>query len=183
MKTLKYALLSIMLSGCATFGQMEEGLQALMGKSEQIAFSVLGYPSNKQEFSGDIVYIWYLNQSGIIAMPQTATTTGYIGTTPVYGSTTYMQQIPVNYSCTIKLIASGDGMLKKWEYNGNIGGCTPYINRLKDFSRKQKQDSASFRPSTMSCEVDSDCSQGYNCRSRRGGGTECRPIINMSPNK
>lgn len=37
------------LSGCATFGQMEEGLNALMGKDARVAFIVLGYPSSKQK--------------------------------------------------------------------------------------------------------------------------------------
>jgi len=30
------------------------------------------------------------------------------------------------------------------------------------------------RPDLMECQVDSDCGQGQSCRSRKGGGNECR---------
>lgn len=174
MKFMKFAPLFIFLSACATFGQMEKGLDALMGKSEQTSFSVLGYPSSKQEFGGDVVYTWFLNQSGTVFVPQTSTTTGYVGRTPIYGTTTYTQAMPVNYSCVIKIIARTDGTLKTWEYNGNIGGCTPYINRLNEYAKTEQNFVPGSTGGTMTCEADSDCATGYSCRSRKGGGTECR---------
>lgn len=33
------------------------------------------------------------------------------------------------------------------------------------------------RPIIMTCQTDRDCPSGQNCRSRKGGGTECRPIV------
>ena len=70
-------------------------------------------------------------------LPQTTTTTGYVGTTPVYGTTTYNQVTPVNYNCTIKLAAGGDGVLKHWEYDGNPGGCGALSDRLRNFAKSQ----------------------------------------------
>lgn len=122
--------LILALSGCVTFGQMETGLNSLMGSSEQAAFNVLGYPSDKQQFGNDTVYTWYTNSSGTVFIPQVATTYGSVGRIPVYGTTTTTQAIPVNYNCTIKLIANDNGILHRWEYNGNIGGCRTSINRL-----------------------------------------------------
>ena len=87
----KWAMSSVCvvaLAGCATFKNMEEGLHALMGKSDKEAFSVLGYPNSKQEFSGDTVYIWGRSNSGTMFLPQTMATTGYVGNTAVYGTTT-----------------------------------------------------------------------------------------------
>jgi Cys-rich repeat protein len=179
MKKLWKLLIAILLAGCATFGQMEDGLRSLMGKSDREAFSVLGYPSAKQEFGNDTVYSWYVSQSGSLFVPQTSTTTGYVGRTPVYGTTTYTQAIPVNYNCQIKLVADKGGILRSWEYNGNIGGCAQYINRLNTYAGSAN----TIMPTTpvpMECQVDSDCGQGQSCRSRKGGGTECRSKANAS---
>lgn len=125
----------IILSGCVTFGQMETGLKALMGHDERVAFDLLGYPSAKQQFGEETVYTWAVSNSGVLIMPQTATTTGYVGSTPVYGTTTYSEAVSVNYSCKIKLISDSNNVLRKWEYEGNIGGCESYINRLNTFTK------------------------------------------------
>lgn len=129
--------LTILLTGCVSFSQMERGLESLVGENSQEAFNVLGYPSAKQEFGNDIVYVWSSSQSGTIFVPQTSTTHGTVGTTPVYGSTTYNQAVPVNYNCLIKLIADQDNTLRKWEYEGNIGGCAKYIRRLNDYYKSK----------------------------------------------
>ena len=50
------------LCSCATFGQMDQGLDALRGENIRTAFSVLGYPSRKEEFVGDTVYFWSNNR-------------------------------------------------------------------------------------------------------------------------
>jgi hypothetical protein len=117
---------------------MERGLNALQGRDVQIAFDVLGYPSGKQEFGNDIVYYWQVDSSGAILLPQTSTTTGYVGMTPVYGSTTYNQVVPVNYNCLIKLVTDDKGVIKTWEYNGNYGGCASYIKRLNRYYNQEE---------------------------------------------
>lgn len=131
-------LLITCLASCATFGQLETGLKSLMGHDAQTAFDALGYPSGKMNFGTDTVYYWAINRSGTLVLPQTSTTSGYVGSTPVYGSTTYNQVVPVNYNCQIKLIADSNGTLKSWEYEGNIGGCQSYISRLKGFATEPR---------------------------------------------
>lgn len=168
-------LIVVFLSGCAMFGQLDSGLDALMGKSERQAFAVLGYPSSKQEFAGDIIYTWNVSSSGTLLLPQTATTYGTVGTTPVFGTTTYNQAVPVNYNCMIKLIAGQDRTLKSWEYNGNLAGCSSYIQRLNEYA-KSAQPPLVSAPVPMDCHTDADCQHGASCRSTKGGGTECRPI-------
>ena len=129
------AIVSVCGAGCATFGQLEDGLSALMGRNESVAFDVLGYPSGKQEFGDQTVYYWSRSASGTMLIPQTSTTYGSVGTTPVYGTTTYNQAVPYNYSCLIKLAANKSGTLVHWEYDGNLGGCGAYIRRLNDFGK------------------------------------------------
>lgn len=134
-KSIGALVLAITLAGCATFGQLEAGLTALIGRPESEAFNALGYPDGKQEFGGDTVYIWGRNQNTTMFMPSTQTTTAYVGMTPVYATTTSMQAIPMNYNCTVKIIVA-NGVIKSWDYSGNLGGCTPYIRRINDYTKR-----------------------------------------------
>lgn len=126
-------LLALFLSGCATFGQLERGLNFMMDKDESVAFEVLGYPTGKQESGSDTVYYWSVSRSGTLFMPGTSTTSGTVGTTPYYGTTTYNQAVPVNYNCLIKLVSGPMGYLKHWEFDGNYGGCEHYISRVNQY--------------------------------------------------
>lgn len=134
-KNLAIVVAAVALSGCATFGQLEDGLNALVGRHEKEAFSALGYPNSKQEFSGDTVYYWGESRNSAVFMPQTSTTTGYVGRTPVFGTTTSSQLVPVSYNCTIKLVVGEDKVIKDWEFSGNLAGCEPYIKRVKSYTK------------------------------------------------
>lgn len=129
------AIYILALSGCATFGQMEDGLNSLMGRAEQEAFSVLGYPSGKQQFGSDTVYIWEVSKSGTLLLPQTITTYGNVGSIPIYRTSTFNQAVQVNNNCLIKVAANSSGTLINWEYSGNYGGCNNYINRLDAYNK------------------------------------------------
>jgi hypothetical protein len=132
------------MSGCATFGQMDRALNSLLGEPIKEAFNALGYPDGKQEFDGDVVYLWGVERSGSISLPQTNTIYGNIGTTPVSAQYTENQNIPINYSCQIKVVADSIGKIKTYDYSGNMGGCEPYIKRLNRYynSRHQTSDIA-----------------------------------------
>jgi hypothetical protein len=130
----------LFLSGCATFGQMENGLQALMGQDISTAFNVIGYPQGKQQFGSDTVYYWDKNYAGTIFVPQISSTSGSIGNTSFNGYTSYTQAIPVSYACSIKLVER-DGRLSSYEYSGNIGGCKNYIDHLNTFYKNSRNDS------------------------------------------
>lgn len=130
-----FVILISSIGGCATFGQMEGGLNSLMGRTEQEAFSVLGYPSGKQQFGSDTVYIWEVSRTGTLLLPQTITTYGNVGSIPIYGTTTYNQAVQINNNCLIKIAANNNGALINWEYSGNHGGCSSYINRLDAYNK------------------------------------------------
>jgi hypothetical protein len=128
----------MLLVGCA-FNDMERGLEAMQGRPIQTAFSVLGYPDAKQEYAGDTVYVWTTNRAGALFLPQTSTTYGNVGGTPVYGQTSYNQLVPVTYECTIKIVTDSGGTIKYWEYGGNQGGCQTYSKRLRQFYRSLEE--------------------------------------------
>lgn len=128
-------LIAITLAGCATFGQLEAGLSSLVGRPQAEAVNALGYPDGRQEFGADTIYIWGRSQNTTMFLPQTQTTTGTVGMTPIYATSTSMQAIPLNYNCTIKIIVA-DGIIKSWDYAGNLGGCSPYIRRINEYMKR-----------------------------------------------
>lgn len=118
------------LAGCTTFGQLNESLDAMMGRDLREAIAALGYPSGQLQLLGDTVYVWSTSSSGAMVLPTSSTTSGTVGTKSFYGTTTGSQVIPYNYACTIKLAVGPDSRLKHWEYDGNMGGCERVIKRL-----------------------------------------------------
>ncbi len=136
-KLVAIAIASAISTGCVTFRHMEAGLEALVGQPETEAFNVLGYPSFKQEFGNDTVYVWQNTNAGTYFMSQTATTTGRIGFDPVRAKTTYVQPIAYSHTCTVKIITdSSSSRIKRWEYDGNPNGCNSYMRRLKSYGQE-----------------------------------------------
>jgi len=129
-------LATAFIVGCVSFGQFEGDLNTLVGRNESEAFAAFGYPSGKQQFGSDVVYTWDRSQNVPMFIPQTATTTGHVGTTPIYGTTTSSQVVPMSFYCTVKVVAGSDGVIKTWDYDGNRGGCKRYIERLNSYLTK-----------------------------------------------
>jgi hypothetical protein len=58
------------------------------------------------------------------------------------------------------------GSVQGWKVNG--ANCPQYERK------NSGSPVAPLSPATMSCQADSDCRSGEACRSRKGGGTQCR---------
>lgn len=128
-------IIALSVFGCATFTDIQNGLSAMIGKPVSTAIDVLGYPSNKMEIGSDQVYIWNVDQSGVVYVPQTATTTGQLGTTKFSALTTYSQAQPYQSVCTVRVISGRDGLIKNWDFAGNISGCQSFSEKLDRFSK------------------------------------------------
>lgn len=120
-----------LLAGCATFAHIEAGLTDLMGKPVEDAFARLGYPTMKQEFGDDTVYTWRTDQTGAMVLPQTTSTYGTVGLTPYSGTSYSTQLVPVRHTCEVRVATGPDGIVKHWDYSGNIGGCERFAARLR----------------------------------------------------
>lgn len=68
------------LTECATWGQLDEGLTALVGKPITVAIEKIGYPNTEQTITGRKLYRWGSSSQGVISMPTQTTTTGSVGT-------------------------------------------------------------------------------------------------------
>lgn len=123
------------LSGCLTWGGFEEGLASFKGRPVSEAFDVLGYPAQQQQFGDDTVYTWATSHTGVIVTPTTSTTSGTVGSTPFRATTTGMGTTPVSYACTVKLIVGPDNLVRRYDFEGNMGGCEGYMQRLHRASK------------------------------------------------
>lgn len=142
MKQILALLTLLALTGCATWSQMDQGLASLRGKPLDRAIKVLGYPSGEQNIAGKRLIVWARNATQTMYHPQTATTYGNVYSGGVMGTysqtTTYGTYVPVTYACNITLEVDSSDTIVAYQYQGNIGGCAPYIRSLeksKDFIR------------------------------------------------
>lgn len=129
-------LLAIVLAGCAS-KVLNENLPHLVGKDIQFAINVLGAPSSVSEFGETRFVSWSVNHRGSMILPTTSTsnTTGYIGSTPVYGSTTSSgtMVVPTSAVCTVTLHVRNE-TVTRWEWRGNEAGCETFASRVKSLS-------------------------------------------------
>lgn len=120
----------ICLTGCVE-QNMNDGLRQLKGQNISVAVAKLGYPDTQRTMLGDVIYVWTSSHDTTLFLPSTATTSGTVGNTPVYGTTTTTEAVPANFNCTIQMATDASGQIKSTQWSGNMGGCEPYANALK----------------------------------------------------
>lgn len=124
----------LLFSGCASFKDMEAGLNEMNGKDKQVAFEVLGYPDYQQHIDDKNIYVWKRQNSGTIMVPQQATTTGNVGTAYYQQTTNYSQPVSYSNNCVLKIVTDSMGTIIDYEYKGNSGGCYYYMEKLKKYN-------------------------------------------------
>jgi hypothetical protein len=121
---------SLSLCGCVA-QRMDEGLRALLGQDIHEAVRRLGYPDAQRKMSGDTIYVWGTSRDEVLPMSTTSTTSGMVGSAPVYGTTTSTELVPANFNCKIELAVDSNSIIKNFRYTGNAGGCAAYARALK----------------------------------------------------
>jgi len=120
--------LAVGLAGCAS-DQMDKRLGFLAGQNIQFAVARLGDPDSKRTELGDTIYVWKSNQN--VSLPTGAYGAyGSVGGAPPYGTAGGPHYVPNNRSCIIQLATGADGVIKSWQWSGNMGGCARYAHRL-----------------------------------------------------
>jgi hypothetical protein len=120
-------LLIVPLASCVS-SRLNDGLQSLVGKNIQAAVARLGYPDGQRTMLGDTIYIWHTSQNVSLPVTTTSTTTGTVGTAPIYGSTTNTQWVPENFNCIVQIATDRNGTIKSYQWSGNMGGCERYAS-------------------------------------------------------
>lgn len=138
------AILIFGLSGCATFDDLDKGLSSLRGISQNELFNALGYPDGQMQIDENtVIYAWGNDFSASYSVPTSQVTTGYVGSTPFTFRTFGTENVNVKYQCNIKYVVKG-GRAYTYEYSGNIGGCMPYIERIKSHPKNNPLDSPRY---------------------------------------
>lgn len=123
------------LAGCTTWGQMNDGLAALQGQPLDSAIRVLGYPSGEQTIAGRRLVVWSSQSTGMMYMPQTATTYGNVYAPSGFASynqtTSYGTMVPLHHQCKITMEVDAANTITGYSYDGNMGGCSRYIKSLQ----------------------------------------------------
>lgn len=124
---------TVLLSGCATWGQLDEGLDSLINQPISTAIDRIGYPNSDQMIAGRKIYRWGNSQQSAMYVPTSSYTYGTVGAnTPYSATTTGGTYVPVNYNCSIALEVDANEIIRRYQYNGNLGGCGSYIKALKN---------------------------------------------------
>lgn len=122
---------ALSVGGCVS-QHMNDGLQGLMGQDINAAVARLRYPDGQRTMLGDTIYIWSSNHKAALPLTTMNATTGSVGNVPIYGTTTNTTFVPMEFSCTIQIATDGKGRIKSYQWSGNLEGCRPYADALRD---------------------------------------------------
>lgn len=86
----------------ASFGWIGVGDASAARQPASVAFSKLGYPTNEATVAGRKFYVWSRETNAMDA-----------------------------YSCKIRVFVDKDEIITDGDYDGNLGGCANYIDRLQ----------------------------------------------------
>lgn len=128
-------LIGASLTGCVTWGDLDQGLNNLRGKPISAAIERIGYPSSEQVIAGKKLYRWERTSQGVQVQPTTSFTSGKVGsgnnpakyTETKTGST----MVQVNNKCSLTLAVDQHDNIISHQYDGNLDGCSTYINAFK----------------------------------------------------
>lgn len=111
---------------------MNDGLMRLVGTPIKSSFSILGFPTQKQDLADLTVYVWKREGADLISVPQVDTVPRWTSVGPAVRGVTRETVVPMTYSCTIKLAADQAGIIRSWEWDGNAPGCSSFAKKLQN---------------------------------------------------
>ncbi|MCB0340627.1 MAG: hypothetical protein H6626_13540 [Pseudobdellovibrionaceae bacterium] len=121
------------ISSCASLKKMEPGLERLRGQRIGKAFKILGYPDDKIETGDRHIYIWSVDRTYTEYQTRTKTTTKVVDNKVVEESVSSQEPVVVNDFCKIKIGTSTRDIIRDYEYNGDLQGCSKYMKPLKEY--------------------------------------------------
>ena len=121
-----------LLSGCATVGNIDKGLQVLKAQSIETAASFLGDPDNYVEMPNSKIYTWVNIENVNVTLPNTHTggystsrSAEYPGVSDVvtaYGTKTDRYR----FNCKLTFRTNMEGIITATKVEGHAIGCWDY---------------------------------------------------------
>jgi hypothetical protein len=110
------------LAGCVGSGVLGPGFAAMKGQPAEAAIQRLGFPDNKYQVGDETAYVWDRSTTGQMPIPANPFPNAAFGGGGGLGS--------VTFSCRVRFIAGPDGIIKRGDFRGNLGGCARYSRAL-----------------------------------------------------
>jgi uncharacterized protein YceK len=150
MKKLPVGLaIAALLTGCATLGQLESGLNNMLGQDLSVAVAQLGFPNAERNVAGMRLVEWGRSNAATIAIPTTSTTNGYVQSGNRFANysatTTSTTPMTLNFQCHITMQVDTNNIIRRFQYEGNLGGCAPYIRAMKTAGEEGEYNAAARR--------------------------------------
>lgn len=116
---------SLLLAGCATFGQINDSLKPLLGQPVDVAIQHFGFPASQMPMGDRTVYRWLSNR--IMPMPQynRSTTYGNVGGTPFSATTGAITENDIATSCELDIAVQNDVMVQ-YSFRGQLAACQAF---------------------------------------------------------
>lgn len=123
---------TLALSACATTSQqasadLEDGLDAMVGKPIEVAVARLGEPIASVPTGSEKVYGWGY---GFNRTEFTNAAPGWVDAASSQGGVFPAPRATVHDSCVIRMVVGADGLIRGWDRQGNNRGCRTYAERL-----------------------------------------------------
>ena len=136
-RTVTLLLLSLALTACTTFQDIDEGLGKFKGKHIESLIDVIGYPTYQHTVGTHDLYIWDSSEEVAIVMPITTYTAGtfvpYDGSFNINSGTSATAYVPqtFNYECKISVEVDDEDKIIKWQLDGDSDGCYQVAQALQ----------------------------------------------------
>ncbi|XDZ49607.2 hypothetical protein AB8806_17495 (plasmid) [Ralstonia syzygii subsp. celebesensis] len=128
------------IAGCVTWEQFDRGMDVLIGQSVDHAISILGFPSGERTIAGKRYVQWGRSSADFVPIASPSYSTGNFNVgnkVGSYSSTTMnATYIPMSLDCTIVAELDAENRVTRTQYDGNMGGCEPFIIRLNQYRKK-----------------------------------------------
>ncbi|MDH7975936.1 hypothetical protein QH494_27470 [Sphingomonas sp. AR_OL41] len=124
-------LCAVVLAGCTTFSNIDEGMTALVGQPIDAAVDKLGYPTNQVTVGGKKIYTWGRSYISSIPSLTTSNVNGTVNGRNYSGTVTTTGSQPVEMYCTLRFITDQNDVIVDYNWAGNLGGCGLYSRYLK----------------------------------------------------
>ncbi|WP_176322436.1 hypothetical protein [Burkholderia vietnamiensis] len=122
------------LVACTGMESLRTGWEQMRGKPVDVAIEKLGVPQSERTIAGHHVYTWTTSHTVPLYDQTVGVTTGSANLPAgqaMYSSlTTTGGFTPTNLSCKIDIEVDRDNLMRKLYYDGSIGGCAAFADRL-----------------------------------------------------
>ena len=133
-------LMALLIAGCTTFQDIDEGLAILHGRPADDLIRIIGFPDKEQVVAGRRLYVWSTSEDVTVFRPVTTVSLGNARISGANGATqtefekesTAFVPVVENYNCTIRVQVDRRERIVFHDLDGNAAGCERYAKPIRN---------------------------------------------------